>query len=310
MSKIYTAADQLIGHTPLLELTHIEKEQQLSAHILAKLEYFNPAGSVKDRIAKKMIDDAEAKGLLKAGSVIIEPTSGNTGIGLASVAAARGYRVIIVMPETMSVERRQLMKAYGAELVLTEGAKGMRGAIAKAEELAREIPGSFVPGQFVNAANPKAHFDTTGPEIWQDTDGQVDWFVAGVGTGGTITGVGQYLKSRNAAVRVAAVEPKSSAVLSTGVAGAHKIQGIGAGFVPQVLDTRIYDEIIPVTNEDAFALGREIGHTEGVLVGISSGAAVWAALQIAQRPESAGKTIVVLLPDTGDRYLSTPLFAE
>lgn len=310
MSKIYTAADQLIGHTPLLELSHIEKEEQLPAHVIAKLEYFNPAGSVKDRIAKKMIDDAEAKGLLKEGSVIIEPTSGNTGIGLASVAAARGYRVIIVMPETMSVERRQLMKAYGAELVLTEGAKGMKGAIAKADELAREIPGSFIPGQFVNAANPKAHFDTTGPEIWQDTDGQVDWFVAGVGTGGAITGVGQYLKSRNAAVRVAAVEPKSSAVLSTGVAGAHKIQGIGAGFVPQVLDTQVYDEIIPVTNEDAFALGREIGHTEGVLVGISSGAAVWAALQIARRPESVGKTIVVLLPDTGDRYLSTPLFAE
>ena len=310
MSNIYTSADQLIGKTPLLELTHIEKAHDLKAKIVAKLEYFNPAGSVKDRIAKAMIDDAEAKGLLKAGSVIIEPTSGNTGIGLASVAAARGYRVIIVMPETMSVERRQLMKAYGAELVLTEGAKGMKGAIAKADELAREIPGSFVPGQFVNAANPKAHFDTTGPEIWQDTDGQVDWFVAGVGTGGTITGVGQYLKSRNAAVRVAAVEPKSSAVLSTGVAGAHKIQGIGAGFVPQVLDTQVYDEIIPVTNEDAFALGREIGHTEGVLVGISSGAAVWAALQIAQRPESAGKTIVVLLPDTGDRYLSTPLFAE
>jgi len=310
MSHIYTSADQLIGRTPLLELTHLEKKYGLKARILAKLEYLNPAGSVKDRIARAMIDDAEAKGLLHEGSVIIEPTSGNTGIGLASVAAARGYRVIIVMPETMSVERRQLMKAYGAELVLTEGAKGMRGAIAKAEELAREIPGSFVPGQFVNAANPKAHFDTTGPEIWQDTDGQVDWFVAGVGTGGTITGVGQYLKSRNAAVRVAAVEPKSSAVLSTGVAGAHKIQGIGAGFVPQVLDTRIYDEIIPVTNEDAFALGREIGHTEGMLVGISSGAAVWAALQIAQRPESAGKTIVVLLPDTGDRYLSTPLFAE
>ncbi len=310
MSHIYTSADQLIGRTPLLELTHLEKKYGLKARILAKLEYLNPAGSVKDRIARAMIDDAEAKGLLHEGSVIIEPTSGNTGIGLASVAAARGYRVIIVMPETMSVERRQLMKAYGAELVLTEGAKGMRGAIAKAEELAREIPGSFVPGQFVNAANPKAHFDTTGPEIWQDTDGQVDWFVAGVGTGGTITGVGQYLKSRNAAVRVAAVEPKSSAVLSTGVAGAHKIQGIGAGFVPQALDTRIYDEIIPVTNEDAFALGREIGHTEGVLVGISSGAAVWAALQIAQRPESAGKTIVVLLPDTGDRYLSTPLFAE
>ena len=310
MSHIYTSADQLIGRTPLLELTHLEKKYGLKARILAKLEYLNPAGSVKDRIARAMIDDAEAKGLLHEGSVIIEPTSGNTGIGLASVAAARGYRVIIVMPETMSVERRQLMKAYGAELVLTEGAKGMKGAIAKADELAREIPGSFVPGQFVNAANPKAHFDTTGPEIWQDTDGQVDWFVAGVGTGGTITGVGQYLKSRNAAVRVAAVEPKSSAVLSTGVAGAHKIQGIGAGFVPQVLDTQVYDEIIPVTNEDAFALGREIGHTEGVLVGISSGAAVWTALQIARRPESAGKTIVVLLPDTGDRYLSTPLFAE
>ena len=310
MSHIYTSADQLIGRTPLLELTHLEKKYGLKARILAKLEYLNPAGSVKDRIARAMIDDAETKGLLHEGSVIIEPTSGNTGIGLASVAAARGYRVIIVMPETMSVERRQLMKAYGAELVLTEGAKGMKGAIAKADELAREIPGSFIPGQFVNAANPKAHFDTTGPEIWQDTDGQVDWFVAGVGTGGAITGVGQYLKSRNAAVRVAAVEPKSSAVLSTGVAGAHKIQGIGAGFVPQVLDTQVYDEIIPVTNEDAFALGREIGHTEGVLVGISSGAAVWAALQIAQRPESAGKTIVVLLPDTGDRYLSTPLFAE
>ena len=310
MSHIYTSADQLIGRTPLLELTHLEKKYGLKARILAKLEYLNPAGSVKDRIARAMIDDAEARGLLHEDSVIIEPTSGNTGIGLASVAAARGYRVIIVMPETMSVERRQLMKAYGAELVLTEGAKGMRGAIAKAEELAREIPGSFVPGQFVNAANPKSHFDTTGPEIWQDTDGQVDWFVAGVGTGGTITGVGQYLKSRNAAVRVAAVEPKSSAVLSTGVAGAHKIQGIGAGFVPQVLDTQVYDEIIPVTNEDAFALGREVGHSEGVLVGISSGAAVWAALQIAQRPESAGKTIVVLLPDTGDRYLSTPLFAE
>ena len=310
MSHIYTSADQLIGRTPLLELTHLEKKHGLKTRILAKLEYLNPAGSVKDRIARAMIDDAEAKGLLHEGSVIIEPTSGNTGIGLASVAAARGYRVIIVMPETMSVERRQLMKAYGAELVLTEGSKGMKGAIAKAEELAQEIPGSFVPGQFVNAANPKAHFDTTGPEIWQDTDGQVDWFVAGVGTGGTITGVGRYLKSRNSAVRVAAVEPKSSAVLSIGVAGAHKIQGIGAGFVPQVLDTRIYDEIIPVTNEDAFALGREIGRAEGVLVGISSGAAVWAALQIAQRPESAGKTIVVLLPDTGDRYLSTPLFAE
>ena len=310
MSNIYTSADQLIGKTPLLELTHIEAQENLPAKILAKLEDFNPAGSVKDRIAKAMIDDAEARGVLKPGATIIEPTSGNTGIGLASVAAARGYRVIIVMPETMSVERRQLMKAYGAELVLTEGSKGMKGAIAKADELAREIPGSFVPGQFVNAANPKAHFETTGPEIWQDTDGQVDWFVAGVGTGGTITGVGQYLKSRNAAVRVAAVEPKSSAVLSTGVAGAHKIQGIGAGFVPQVLDTQVYDEIVPVTNEDAFALGREVGHSEGVLVGISSGAAVWAALQIAQRPESAGKTIVVLLPDTGDRYLSTPLFAE
>ena len=305
MSHIYTSADQLIGRTPLLELTHLEKKYGLKARILAKLEYLNPAGSVKDRIARAMIDDAEARGLLHEDSVIIEPTSGNTGIGLASVAAARGYRVIIVMPETMSVERRQLMKAYGAELVLTEGAKGMKGAIAKADELAREIPGSFVPGQFVNAANPKAHFDTTGPEIWQ-----VDWFVAGVGTGGTITDVGQYLKSRNAAVRVAAVEPKSSAVLSTGVAGAHKIQGIGAGFVPQVLDTKIYDEIVPVINEDAFALGREVGHSEGVLVGISSGAAVWAALQIAQRPESVGKTIVVLLPDTGDRYLSTPLFAE
>ena len=310
MANIYTSADQLIGKTPLLELTHIEKALGLKAKVLAKLEYLNPAGSVKDRVAKAMIDDAEEKGLLKPGSVIIEPTSGNTGIGLAAVAAARGYRIIIVMPDTMSVERRQLMKAYGAELVLTEGAKGMKGAIAKADELAREIPGSFIPGQFVNAANPKAHFDTTGPEIWQDTDGQVDWFVAGVGTGGAITGVGQYLKSRNAAVRVAAVEPKSSAVLSTGVAGAHKIQGIGAGFVPQVLDTQVYDEIIPVTNEDAFALGREIGHTEGVLVGISSGAAVWAALQIARRPESVGKTIVVLLPDTGDRYLSTPLFAE
>ena len=310
MSKIYTSADQLIGHTPLLELTHIEKEADLKATVLAKLEYFNPAGSVKDRIAKKMIDDAEATGKLKPGSVIIAPPSGHTGIGLAAVAAAKGYRIIIVMPETMSVERRQLMKAYGAELVRTEGAKGMKGAIAKADELAREIPGSFIPGQFVNAANPKAHFDTTGPEIWQDTDGQVDWFVAGVGTGGAITGVGQYLKSRNAAVRVAAVEPKSSAVLSTGVAGAHKIQGIGAGFVPQVLDTQGYDEIIPVTSEDAFALGREIGHTEGVLVGISSGAAVWAAVQLAKRPEFEGKTIAVLLPDTGDRYLATPLFAD
>ena len=310
MANIYTSADQLIGKTPLLELTHIEKALGLKAKVLAKLEYLNPAGSVKDRVAKAMIDDAEEKGLLKPGSVIIEPTSGNTGIGLAAVAAARGYRIIIVMPETMSVERRQLMKAYGAELVLSEGAKGMKGAIAKADELAASIPGSFIPGQFVNPANPKAHFETTGPEIYADTDGEVDIFVAGVGTGGTITGVGRYLKSRNSAVRVAAVEPKSSAVLSTGVAGAHKIQGIGAGFVPQVLDTRIYDEIIPVTNEDAFALGREIGRAEGVLVGISSGAAVWAALQIAQRPESAGKTIVVLLPDTGDRYLSTPLFAE
>ena len=310
MANIYTSADQLIGRTPLLELTHIRKAEHLEARILAKLEFFNPAGSVKDRIAKAMLDDAEAKGLLTARSVIIEPTSGNTGIGLASVAAARGYRLILVMPETMSQERRKLMKAYGAELVLTEGAKGMKGAIAKASELAKEIPDSFIPGQFVNPANPAAHRAATGPEIWQDTDGQVDWFVAGVGTGGTITGVGRYLKSRNSAVRVAAVEPESSAVLSTGVAGAHKIQGIGAGFVPQVLDTRIYDEIIPVTNEDAFALGREIGRAEGVLVGISSGAAVWAALQIAQRPESAGKTIVVLLPDTGDRYLSTPLFAE
>lgn len=310
MGTPFTSADQLIGKTPLLELTRLEQKHGLAARILAKVEAFQPAGSVKDRVAKAMLDDGEAKGLLTPGTVIIEPTSGNTGIALAALAAARGYRLILVMPETMSVERRQLMKAYGAELVLTEGAKGMKGAIAKADELAREIPGSFIPGQFVNAANPKAHFDTTGPEIWQDTDGQVDWFVAGVGTGGAITGVGQYLKSRNAAVRVAAVEPKSSAVLSTGVAGAHKIQGIGAGFVPQVLDTQVYDEIIPVTNEDAFALGREIGHTEGVLVGISSGAAVWAALQIARRPESVGKTIVVLLPDTGDRYLSTPLFAE
>lgn len=310
MSRIYPSADQLIGHTPLLELTHLEKKYGLKARLLGKLEYFNPAGSVKDRIARAMIDDAEAKGLLKPGSVIIEPTSGNTGIGLASVAAARGYRVIIVMPETMSVERRQLMKAYGAELVLTEGSKGMSGAIAKAEELAREIPGGFVPGQFVNAANPKAHFETTGPEIYEDTDGKVDYFVAGVGTGGTITGVGQYLKSRNPEVKVVAVEPKSSAVLSTGVAGAHKIQGIGAGFVPQVLDTRVYDEIIPVENDDAFALGKEMGRSEGVLVGISSGAALWAAIEIAKRPGSEGKTIVVLLPDTGDRYLSTPLFAD
>ncbi len=310
MSNIYTSADQLIGKTPLLELTHIEKQYGLKAKILAKLEYFNPAGSVKDRIAKAMIDDAEAKGLLKEGSVIIEPTSGNTGIGLASVAAARGYRIIIVMPETMSVERRQLMKAYGAELVLTEGAKGMKGAIAKADELAKEIPNSFVPGQFVNAANPKAHYATTGPEIYADTDGKVDIFVAGVGTGGTITGVGQYLKAQNPAVKVVAVEPKSSAVLSTGVAGTHKIQGIGAGFVPEVLDTKIYDEIIPVENDDAFAVGKEIGKREGVLVGISSGAAVWAAIELAKRPENAGKNIVVLLPDTGDRYLSTPLFAE
>ncbi len=310
MSRIYTSADQLIGGTPLLELSHLEKQLSLNARILAKLEYFNPAGSVKDRIARAMIDDAEAKGLLKPGSVIIEPTSGNTGIGLASVAAARGYRIIIVMPETMSVERRQLMKAYGAELVLTEGAKGMKGAIARADELAKEIPDSFVPGQFVNPANPKAHFETTGPEIWADTDGKVDFFVAGVGTGGTITGVGEFLKSKNPAVKVVAVEPKSSAVLSTGVAGAHKIQGIGAGFVPAVLDTKVYDEIIPVENDDAFATGKAIGHAEGVLVGISSGAAVWAAVEVAKRPENAGKTIVVLLPDTGDRYLSTPLFAE
>ena len=310
MSRIYTSADQLIGRTPLLELTHIEKKFGLNARILAKLEYFNPGGSVKDRVALAMIDDAEAKGALKPGSVIIEPTSGNTGIGLASVAAARGYRIIIVMPETMSVERRQLMKAYGAELVLTEGAKGMKGAIAKAEELAKEIPGSFVPGQFVNPANPKAHFETTGPEIWADTDGQVDYFVAGVGTGGTVTGVGRYLKSQNAAVKVVAVEPKSSAVLSTGVAGAHKIQGIGAGFVPEVLDTAVYDEIIAVADEDAFRLGRELGRSEGVLAGISSGAALWAAIELAKRPENAGKTIVALLPDTGDRYLSTPLFAD
>ena len=310
MANNYTSADQLIGKTPLLELTHIEKKYGLKAKLLAKLEYFNPAGSVKDRIAKAMIDDAEEKGLLKEGSVIIEPTSGNTGIGLASVAAARGYRIIIVMPDTMSVERRQLMKAYGAELVLTDGAKGMKGAIAKADELAQEIPGSFVPGQFVNEANPKAHFATTGPEIYEDTDGHVDYFVAGVGTGGTITGVGQYLKAKNPAVKVVAVEPKSSAVLSTGVAGSHKIQGIGAGFVPKVLDTGIYDEIIPVENEDAFATGREIGRSEGILVGISSGAAVWAAVELAKRPENAGKNIVVLLPDTGDRYLSTPMFAE
>ena len=310
MSHIYTSADQLIGKTPLLELTHIEKNDALSARVLAKLEYFNPAGSVKDRIAKAMIDDAEQKGLLKPGSVIIEPTSGNTGIGLASVAAARGYRIIIVMPETMSVERRQLMKAYGAELVLTEGAKGMKGAIAKADELAREIPDSFIPGQFVNPANPEAHLKTTGPEIWADTDGKVDIFVAGVGTGGTITGVGAYLKSRNPAVKVVAVEPASSPVLSKGTAGSHKIQGIGAGFVPDVLDTKVYDEIIPVENDDAFATGKRVGREEGVLVGISSGAALFAAIQLAKRPENAGKTIVALLPDTGDRYLSTPLFAE
>ena len=310
MSKIYTSADQLIGRTPLLELTHIEAAEGLDAKILAKLEYFNPAGSVKDRIAKAMIDDAEATGKLKPGSVIIEPTSGNTGIGLASVAAARGYRIIIVMPETMSVERRQLMKAYGAELVLTDGSKGMKGAIAKADELAKEIPNSFVPGQFVNPANPDAHKRTTGPEIWEDTDGRVDIFVAGVGTGGTVTGVGEYLKSQNPAVKVVAVEPATSPVLSKGTAGAHKIQGIGAGFVPDVLNTKVYDEVIPVANEDAFATGKLVGHKEGVLVGISSGAALWAAIQLAKRPENKGKTIVALLPDTGDRYLSTPLFAD
>ena len=310
MSNIYTSADQLIGKTPLLELTNIEKEESLEATILGKLEYFNPAGSVKDRIAKSMIDDAEAKGLLKPGSVLIEPTSGNTGIGLASVAAARGYRIIIVMPETMSVERRQLMKAYGAELVLTEGTKGMKGAIAKAEELAKEIPNAFIPGQFVNPANPAVHKATTGPEIWADTDGKVDIFVAGVGTGGTITGVGEYLKEQNPAVKVVAVEPAGSPVLSKGTAGAHKIQGIGAGFVPDVLNTAVYDEIIAVENEDAFAAGKLVGRKEGVLVGISSGAAVWAAIQLARRPENKGKTIVALLPDTGDRYLSTPLFAD
>ena len=310
MSKIYTSADQLIGRTPLLELTHIEAAEGLDAKILAKLEYFTPAGSVKDRIAKAMIDDAEATGKLKPGSVIIEPTSGNTGIGLASVAAARGYRIIIVMPETMSVERRQLMKAYGAELVLTDGSKGMKGAIAKADELAKEIPNSFVPGQFVNPANPDAHKRTTGPEIWEDTDGKVDIFVAGVGTGGTVTGVGEYLKSQNPAVKVVAVEPATSPVLSKGTAGAHKIQGIGAGFVPDVLNTKVYDEVIPVSNEDAFATGKLVGHKEGVLVGISSGAALWAAIQLAKRPENKGKTIVALLPDTGDRYLSTPLFAD
>ena len=310
MSNIYTSADQLIGKTPLLELAHIEKEEKLEATVLAKLEYFNPAGSVKDRVAKAMIDDAEAKGLLTPDSVIIEPTSGNTGIGLASVAAVRGYRIIIVMPETMSMERRQLMKAYGAELVLTEGAKGMKGAIAKADELAREIPNAFIPGQFVNPANPAAHYATTGPEIWADTDGKVDIFVAGVGTGGTVTGVGQYLKAQNPAVQVVAVEPASSPVLSKGTAGAHKIQGIGAGFVPAVLDTAVYDEIIAVENEDAFAAGRRVGRAEGVLVGISSGAAVWAAIELAKRPENKGKTIVALLPDTGDRYLSTALFGE
>ena len=310
MSKIYTSVDQLIGKTPLLELTHLEQAEGLQARVLGKLEYLNPAGSVKDRVAKAMIDDAEQRGALKPGSVIIEPTSGNTGIGLASVAAARGYRIIIVMPETMSVERRQLMKAYGAELVLTEGAKGMKGAIAKAEELAQEIPNSFIPGQFVNPANPAAHKASTGPEIWEDTDGKVDIFVAGVGTGGTVTGVGEYLKSRNPNVKVVAVEPAASPVLSKGVAGAHKIQGIGAGFVPDVLDTKIYDEIIPVENDDAFATGKLVGKKEGVLVGISSGAALWAAIQLAKRPENKGKTIVALLPDTGDRYLSTPLFAD
>ena len=310
MAKIYTSADQLIGKTPLLELTHIEAEQQLGAKLLAKLEYLNPAGSVNDRIGKAMIDDAEAKGILKPGSVIIEPTSGNTGIGLASVAAARGYRIIIVMPETMSVERRQIMQAYGAELVLTDGTKGMKGAIEKADELAREIPNSFVPGQFVNPANPKAHYESTGPEIWEDTDGKVDIFVAGVGTGGTLTGTGRYLKERNPHIKVVAVEPATSPVLNKGVAGPHKIQGIGAGFVPQVLDTKIYDEIITVDNDDAFAAGKLVGRKEGILVGISAGAAVWAAMELAKRPENVGKNIVVLLPDTGDRYLSTPLFHD
>ena len=310
MSRVYTSAEQLIGKTPLLELTHIEKEYELQAKILAKLEYFNPAGSVKDRVAKAILDDAESTGGLKPDTVIIEPTSGNTGIGLASVAAARGYRMILVMPDTMSVERRQLMKAYGAELVLSEGAKGMKGAIAKAEELANEIPNSFVPGQFVNPANPKAHRESTGPEIYEDTDGNVDIFVAGVGTGGTVTGVGEYLKAQNPDIKIVAVEPASSAVLSTGIAGSHKIQGIGAGFVPDILNTSIYDEVITVENEDAFATGKLIGHREGVLVGISSGAALWAAIQLAKRAENKGKTIVVLLPDTGDRYLSTPLFAE
>ena len=310
MSNIYTSAAQLVGKTPLLELSHIEKEDGLAARVIGKLEYFNPAGSVKDRIAKAMIDDAEQRGVLKEGSVIIEPTSGNTGIGLASVAAAKGYRIIIVMPETMSVERRQLMKAYGAELVLTEGVKGMKGAIAKADELAKEIPNSFIPGQFVNPANPAVHKATTGPEIWEDTDGAVDIFVAGVGTGGTVTGVGEYLKEQNPNVKVVAVEPAASPVLSKGIAGSHKIQGIGAGFVPDVLNTTVYDEIIPVENEDAFAVGKQIGRSEGVLVGISSGAAVWAAIELAKRPENKGKTIVALLPDTGDRYLSTPLFAE
>lgn len=310
MANIYTSADQLIGHTPLLELSNIEKEFSLNAKIYAKLEYFNPAGSVKDRVAKAMLDDAEKTGKLKAGSTIIEPTSGNTGIGLCSVAAARGYKVIIVMPETMSVERRQIMKAYGAELVLTEGAKGMKGAIAKAEELSKEIPNSFIPGQFVNPANPQAHIDSTGPEIFADTDGDVDYFVAGVGTGGTVTGVGKYLKSKNADIKVVAVEPATSPVLSKGTAGPHKIQGIGAGFVPDVLDTKVYDEVIAVENDDAFATGKLVGKKEGVLVGISSGAALWAAIEVAKRPENAGKKIVVLLPDTGDRYLSTPLFAD